>query len=225
MIRNSSVINRKVVRWKDFRLMNLLKFIEWTKDKSILIWLWYVDVTRSSIWIITSPYIISDSITPQCMCINTLDYACTNTLKFHQWVYLFDKEFTIWNIGKLHINDGVSDKDFPFINDLFGCDISINQDFDSIINLYNQCVELLSKEKSPSKTTSTTPIREGQMESGYTSVTYYIDDMPTPSQTSNSNRLEAQMREDYLRFLRERLVQQNGTTPETSVGETSTNPF
>lgn len=225
MIRSSSIVNRKVVRWKDFKLTNLLKFIEWNKDKSILIWLWYVDVTRNSIWIITSPYIVSNSIITQCMCINAIDYAYTNTLKFHQWVYLFDKEFTLRNIGKLHVNEGVSEKDFPLINDLFGCDISINKDLDSIINLYNQCVELLSKEKSPSKTTSTMPTLEGQMESGYISITNCTNDMPTPSQTSNSNQFEVQMHDDYLYSLMERLIQQNGTIHETSVGETSTSPF
>lgn len=228
---NRPVINRKVVKTKSYRLLNLRKFIDDSHAATDVIGKVLVDVPTRRIWVITRPY--------QIVSWNYNNYYHT-TMEFlwNMWeiIHTLGVRKGVDISESLYILDDESSgkvvkftcplEKVPIISDLFWVDYTVNQSL--LTNLYNECAESLLKENETSKTTLTMPTYDELMASGYFQVAAeYLNDTQQHSRhLPPLTWVEDEIDENEHFFsVTASLINDIGTWSETSVGEISTNPF
>lgn len=224
-----SIITRKVVCTKDYRLLNLLKFIEEESVKATdVIWKVCVDVANHRIFVITRPFqvyawdynpyyqIVMDLIWAWWMDIRQRD---TQSKSINTYWYILDD-----NSSKQFVSFKDSLESIPFIDDLFWIDYRVK--YHLLTNLFLQCAESLIKEKSSSKTTSTSPTYAEQMASVYSELVVRSgNDMPQRWTISRPVIFDELNEIPDFSLRVSPYPTNHGDSNETSAGEISTNPF
>lgn len=227
-----NIINRKVVRTSNYRLLNLLRFIDEDSSHPIdIVGKVMVDIEHQRIFIITRPYQV------YAWGYNTY-YQLVLDLVWNSWRNFPDygnREKMSRNVSPTYfILDDLSSKQIvsftdplesvPFIDDLFGISYKVN--YNLLTNLYIECVESLSKENNTSKTISTSPSREEQMVLAYSDlVARFGNDMQIRWQHLQPDVWVDEAMVEFLNLPMIPTPTEIGLSPETSAGEISTNPF
>lgn len=227
-----NIINRKVVRTDNYRLLNLLKYINEDSSHPIdIVGKVMVDIEHKKIFVITRPYQV------YAWDYNAY-YQLVLDLVWNSWRNLPDygnRETMSRNVSPTYfILDDLSSKQIvsftdplesvPFIDDLFGISYKVN--YNLLTNLYIECVESLSKENKTSKTISTSPSREELMASAYSDlVAQFGNDMQIRWQRLQPSMWVDEPIVEYLDLQVIPTPTDIGPSPEMSAGETSTNQF
>mgnify|MGYP003424326050 FL=1 len=223
------IVNRKIVRTHNYRLLNLDKFIDEESIKATdVIWKVCVDVANHRIFVITRPFqvyawdfkpyyqLVMDMIWCWWRSINQRDSQSRSTNP--NW-YILD---SLSSYQIVSFEDNL--ESVPFIDDLFW--IKYRVKYYLLNNLFIECVESLIKESPNWRTTSTSRIPDERTESVYSGlVALYGNDMQIHWQTLQHVTFDDF---DEIEYSNSPLTQPPtnlGRSPETLVGETSTNPF
>lgn len=224
-----NIINRKVVRTDNYRLLNLLKFIDEDSSHPIdIVGKVMVDIENQKIFVITRPYqVYAWDYRPY--------YQLVLDMIWNGWYCYSERQTVSRNVAQSYfILDDLSSKQIvsftdplesvPFIDDLFGISYKVN--YNLLTNLYIECVESLLKENKTSKTISTSPTREELMASAYSDlVVRFGNDMQIRWQRLQPGMWVDEPIVEYLDLLTIPTPTDIGLSPETSAGEISTNPF
>ena len=227
------IINRKVVRTHNYRLLNLEKFIDEESVKATdVIWKVCVDVVNQRIFVIVRPFQIyawdfhpyyqvwMDLVWCWWMNVKQRDFQSKST---HPEWYILD---SLSSYQIVSFEDNL--ESVPFIDDLFWIKYCVR--YDLLTNLFLECAESLIKENTNWRTTSTSRTHDELMESVYSGlVELYGNDMqrhwPTLRHVILDDGMEVTEIPDSLTLHMIPTPTNNGRSHETSVGETSTNPF
>ncbi len=227
-----NIINRKVVRTKKYRLLNLLRFIDEDSSSPIdIVGKVMIDVDNRKIFVITRPYQIYAwdyysyyEIMLDLVWNNWRNIACygdreTMSRNVSNKYFILDEESSKKIVS---FTDPISS--VPFIDDLFGLSYKVN--YNLLTNLYLECVESLSKENKTSKTTSTLPSQEVLMESEYYDlVARFGNDMQIRWQHLQPDVWADEPMVEFFDLPMIPTPIDVGLSNETSVGEISTSPF
>lgn len=227
-----NIINRKVVRTDNYRLLNLLKFIDEDSSHPIdIVGKVMVDIEHQQIFVITRPYqLYAWDYRPYYRLL--LDLVWNSWSNFSEYG---NRETMMRNVSHTYfILDDLSSKkivsftepleSIPFIDDLFG--ISYNVNYNLLTNLYIECAESLIKENKILRTTSISHTPEELMASAYSDlVALSGNDMQIRWQRLQPDMWVDEPTVEYFDLPAIPTLIDIGLSPETSVGETSIRQF